>query len=152
MGLESDTGYYVVLASRAFMRVAEARLRPLGLGAAHMPVLLALTEQGSLTQKELARITQIKQPTAAALLQRMEAAGLVVRTPDSRDGRATLVSLTERGTSLLPVALDQRRQAIEAATTGLSPQEVELLNRLLAHVLVNLRAMVHGSDDGQPAP
>jgi MarR family transcriptional regulator for hemolysin len=151
VGLESDTGYYVVLASRAFMRVAEARLRPLGLGAAHMPVLLALTERGSLTQKELARITQIKQPTAAALLQRMEAAGLVVRTPDSRDGRATLVSLTERGRSLLPVALDQRRQAIEAATAGLSPQEVESLNSLLAHVLHNLRAMFSGSDDSHPA-
>lgn len=152
MELEPDTGYYVVLASRAFMRVAEARLRPLGLGAAHMPVLFALTEQGSLTQKELARITQVKQPTAAALLQRMEAAGLVVRTPDPRDGRATLVTLTERGTSLLPVALERRRQAIEAATTGLSPQEVASLHRLLAHVLVNLRAMVDGSDDGQPAP
>jgi len=152
VGLEPDTGYYVVLASRAFMRVAEARLRPLGLGAAHMPVLLALTEQGSLTQKELARITQIKQPTAAALLQRMEAAGLVVRAPDSRDGRATLVSLTERGTSLLPVALDQRRQAIEAATAGLSPQEVESLNSLLARVMVNLRALVNGSADGQPTP
>jgi MarR family transcriptional regulator for hemolysin len=152
VGLESDTGYYVVLASRAFTRVAEARLRPLGLGAAHMPVLLALTEHGSLTQKELARITQVKQPTAAALLHRMEAAGLVVRTPDSRDGRATLVSLTERGTSLLPVALDQRRQAIDAATAGLSPQEVETLNLLLAHVLVNLWGLVNGSDDGQPAP
>lgn len=144
MNVEHDTGYYVILASRAFIRVAEVRLRPLGLGVAHMPVLVALAEKGSLTQTEIAQRTHVEQPTAAALLQRMDAAGLLDRSPDPRDRRSTRISLSARASALLPEALGLRQQAVSAATAGLSADEVELLNDLLRRVLVNLDRMAEG--------
>ncbi len=145
MDLEPDTGYFVVLVARAFMRVAEARLRPLGLGPAHMPILVALSARGPLSQKDLARHARIEQPTAAALLQRMEAAGLITRSPDPRDRRATKVSQTQHAIALLPVALDQRAQTIGAATATLTAEEIHTLDALLARVLINLEALVDDS-------
>ncbi|MEP6697883.1 MAG: MarR family transcriptional regulator [Pseudonocardiales bacterium] len=127
------------------MRVAEARLRPLGLGVAHMPVLIALAREGSLTQKEIAQRTHVEQPTAAALLQRMDAAGLTDRSPNPSDRRSTRISLSARAAALLPEALGLRQQTVSAATAGLSATDVELLNDLLGRVLANLDMMVEGS-------
>ena len=53
MNIDYDTGYFVTRTARAFMRVAEAQLRPLGLGVAHIPVLLCLAEEGALTQANI---------------------------------------------------------------------------------------------------
>lgn len=147
MELPHDTGYYVTLAARAFKRVAEARMRPLGLGVAHMPVLIALSENGALTQRDIAQRTHIEQPTAAALLQRMEAAGWIERSPDPRDRRASRISLSATARAVLPKALRLRQDSIAAATAGLSAAEVEQLQDLLGRVLDNLDAMVDAQVD-----
>lgn len=148
MDIDHDTGYSVTLTARAFVRVAEARLRPLGLGVAHVPVLVALAEEGALTQREIARRTHVEQPTAAALLQRMDAAGLIERSPDPRDRRATRISLSTHAHVVLPEALHLLGQANTAATAGLSAAQIDVLHDLLWRVLANLDRMIEGQGDG----
>ena len=150
MNIDHDTGYSVTLTARAFMRVAEARLRLIGLGVAHVPALVALAEEGSLTQREIAQRTHVEQPTAAALLQRMSAAGLIDRSPDPDDRRSTRITLSRRAHVVLPDALRLLGQANTAATAGLSAAEVEVLHDLLRRVLANLDAMIEGQ--GKDAP
>jgi DNA-binding MarR family transcriptional regulator len=149
MNIDRDTGYFVTRTARAFMRVAEAQLRPLGLGVAHIPVLVCLGEEGALTQAEIAQRTHVEQPTAAALLQRMDKAGLLERSPDPRDRRATRISLSARARKLLPEALDLLKLSNGEATAGLSRAEIETLHALLRRVLANLVAMI---DRGQDLP
>ncbi|WP_158228407.1 MarR family winged helix-turn-helix transcriptional regulator [Pseudonocardia sp. MH-G8] len=145
MDIDRDTGYFVTRTARAFMRVADAQLRPLGLGVAHVPVLLCLAEEGALTQTELARRTHVEQPTAAALLQRMSRAGLVERSPDPRDHRATRITPSARAEQLLPRALELLGHSNGEATAGLSAAEIETLHELLGRVLGNLTNMIDGS-------
>jgi MarR family transcriptional regulator, transcriptional regulator for hemolysin len=142
MDIELDTGYFVTRTARAFMRVAEAWLRPLGMGVAHVPVLVCLAEEGSLTQAEIAQRTFVEQPTAAALLQRMAKAGLIDRTPDPRDRRATRLSLSPHAEEVMPAALDLLTAANSRATAGLSAAEIETLHDLLRRVLTNLATMI----------
>ncbi len=144
MAIDYDTGYYVTRTARAFMRVADARVRPLGLGVAHLPVLVCLAEDGPLTQTEIARRVHVEQPTAALLLQRMAKAGLIDRSPDPHDGRATLVTLSDHARGLLPDALALLTAANEAATADLSDAEVVVLRDLLGRVLVNLTTTIDG--------
>ncbi|WP_225411631.1 MarR family winged helix-turn-helix transcriptional regulator [Stigmatella hybrida] len=141
MDIDYDTGYFVTRTARAFMRVAEAQLRPLGLGVAHIPVLLCLAEEGALTQAEIAQRTHVEQPTAAALLQRMAKAGLIERSPDPRDRRATLIRLSPRAEEVMPKALKLLGQSNGEATAGLSAKELETLHGLLRRVLANLTEM-----------
>ncbi|WNG22312.1 MarR family transcriptional regulator [Cystobacter fuscus] len=141
MDIDYDTGYFVTRTARAFMRVAEAQLRPLGLGVAHLPVLICLAEEGSLTQAEIAQRTHVEQPTAAALLQRMDKAGLIEKSPDPSDRRATRIRLSARAEKLLPRALELLGRSNDEATAGLSAKELETLHGLLRRVLANLSVM-----------
>ncbi|MBV9594825.1 MAG: MarR family transcriptional regulator [Actinobacteria bacterium] len=52
---------------------------------------------GPLRISELAEREGLTQPGMTALINRLEADGLAVRSPDPTDGRAALVSLTESG-------------------------------------------------------
>lgn len=147
MDIDYDTGYFVTRTARAFMRIAEAQLRPLGLGVAHLPVMICLAEEGSLTQADLAQRTHVEQPTAAALLQRMDKAGLIKRSPDPRDRRATRIRLSARAEEVMPQALELLSQTNGEATAGLSAEEIETLHGLLRRVLANLAALTDDDRD-----
>ncbi len=141
----SHVGYHVARAARLGARVGEARLRPLGLGAAYLPVLSMLSDGGRLAQRDLAARARIEQPTMAQLLARMDRAGLIRRSPDPADGRSQLVSLTERARSRLPAARAVLTRGDREATAGLTGRDVATLRRLLGRVIGNLEAM---ADEG----
>ncbi len=67
-------------------------------------VLVPLYERDGLRMGELARCSGLSKQALTTLVRKVEAAGLVVRTPDPKDARAVRVSLTERGEELRPVA------------------------------------------------
>lgn len=66
---------------------------------------------------DLAEQAQISKQTATALVDKLEQAGLVERTPDTTDGRARLVRLSVKGKEALPIARAEE-QRIEAEWTA----------------------------------
>src|SRR3954468_8212858 len=88
----ASPGHLISLAARGFARLSEARLKPLGFGVGHLPVLVALQEGRADTQRDLARFAKIEQPSMAQVLARMERDGLIQRTPDAADGRSHRVA------------------------------------------------------------
>ena len=80
--------------ARQLRRLADRRLKPLGLSWSHLPIINALAANEALSQKALAEIAAIEQPTMVATLARMERDGAILRRPDPRDGRSVLFSLT----------------------------------------------------------
>jgi len=93
-GEELSLGYLMHWGARLMRRLADRRLKPLGLSSAHLPVLNALIAQDELSQKALAGIAEIEQPTMAATLARMERDGIVLRRQDPNDKRSALYALT----------------------------------------------------------
>ena len=134
-------GHYLSRIARGLTRVGDARLRPLGLATAQLPVLSMLRNGDRLAQSELARLAKVEQPTMAQLLERMERDGLVRRDPDPRDRRSSLVSLTDAAIEKLPAGRQALRQANTEMTEGLSDAEVTTLVRLLRRVLDNVETM-----------
>src|SRR5208337_1466745 len=88
----STPGHLISLAARGFARLSEARLKPLGFGVGHLPVLIALQDGRADTQRDLARFAKIEQPSMAQMLVRMERDGLIQRTPDATDGRSSRIA------------------------------------------------------------
>ncbi|WP_222441153.1 MarR family winged helix-turn-helix transcriptional regulator [Streptomyces qinzhouensis] len=127
-------------AARVLARLNDRRLRPLGLTFGQMPVLAALKQGGPLSQKELARLARIEQPSMAQLLARMERDGLVERTPDPADRRVSLIALTDKGLAKQPQAYSTLLDTNNRALDGFSAQEVEVLQTLLGRLLANLDA------------
>src|SRR5260370_27635247 len=88
----STPGHLISLAARGFARLSEARLKPLGFGVGHLPVLVALQDGQIGSQRDLARFARIEQPSMAHMLARMERDGLIQRVPDPADGRSSRIS------------------------------------------------------------
>jgi len=130
-----SAGYMTNWAARLFARAIDRRLKPLGIATGQLPVFFALGAGGALTQKALAEIASIEQPTMAATLARMERDGLISRRADPKDGRSALVALT-------PTAFDKARQVRAAvdevnaiALSALDPAERDAFRRMLSRVV-----------------
>lgn len=134
----STPGHLISLAARGFTRLAEARLKPLGFGVGHLPVLVALRDGQASTQRDLARFARIEQPPMAQMLARMERDGLIARTPDPADGRSSRITLTEAAQARLPEAIATLLRGNREALAGFTDAEAGQLTDLLTRLIANL--------------
>jgi MarR family transcriptional regulator for hemolysin len=134
----STPGHLISLASRGFTRLSEARLKPLGFGVGHLPVLVALRDGRASTQRDLARFARIEQPPMAQMLARMERDGLIRRAPDPADGRSSRITLTPAAEARLPDAIDALLRGNQEVLRGFTDQEAVTLADLLTRLIANL--------------
>lgn len=134
----STPGHLISLAARGFARLSEARLKPLGFGVGHLPVLVALRDGRAGTQRDLARFAKIEQPPMAQMLARMERDGLIKRAPDPADGRSSRITLTKFAEARLPDAVKVLLRGNREATRDFTDEEVALLVTLLTRLIANL--------------
>lgn len=139
-------GHLISLAARAFARLSEARLKPLGFGVGCLPVLVALKSGRARTQRDLARFAKMEQPSMAQMLARMERDGLIRRTPDPADGRSSLVALTKLAEARLPEACTVLFQGNREALDGFAEDEAVQLVNLVARLIANLERIEHGEE------
>ncbi|MQB41012.1 MarR family transcriptional regulator [Rhizobium sp. ICMP 5592] len=134
----STPGHLISLAARGFVRLSEARLKPLGFGVGQLPVLVALQNGKASTQRDLARFAKVEQPPMAQMLARMERDGLIRRTPHPDDGRSSRIVLTKVAQARMPDAIETlfkgNRDALDGFTEEEAVQFVALLTRLIANL------------------
>jgi MarR family transcriptional regulator for hemolysin len=131
-------GHLISRTARLMARLGDERFQPLGLAIAQLPVFGALKDGASLTQKELAKMAQIEQPTMAQLLARMERDGLILRTANPDDKRSSLISLTPLALKKIPKARAILLEGNAEILEGFSDREVATLCRLLLRIVKNL--------------
>jgi len=115
---------------RGMDRVIEAN----GLNAASFDVLATLRRSGSpyaLSPSELMEWTMVTSGTMTNRLDRLEAAGLVARTPDPKDGRGSVVSLTRNGFELIEQVIGDHVANQQSLTSALQEADRVELDRLL---------------------
>jgi DNA-binding MarR family transcriptional regulator len=142
----STPGHLISLAARGFVRLSEARLKPLGFGVGHLPVLIALQDGQADTQRDLARFAKIEQPSMAQMLVRMERGGLIQRTPDAIDGRSSRIALTKAAKARLPDACAVLLQGNREALSGFTDAEAAQLVALITRVIANLDRIANAPD------
>ncbi|WP_029363959.1 MarR family winged helix-turn-helix transcriptional regulator [Herbaspirillum lusitanum] len=126
--------------SRALLKPVDDRLREVGISTSQLPVLVALKDGSKRTQKELAELAGVEQPSMAQLLGRMERDNLIVREASPTDRRSSLVSLTEHAHQLLEPGRVVLREIDQDVCVVLSREEKELLVGLLQRLIKNLAA------------
>jgi MarR family transcriptional regulator for hemolysin len=101
-------------------------------------VLMALKGEEHAAQRELAQVIGIEGPTLTHHLNRMEAAGLVIRTRDPDNRRVHRVELTRAGDDLFlrllgtVIAFDRRLRV------GLAADDLAVLGGLLSRLRANV--------------
>lgn len=126
------------MASRGLMRLAERRLKPFGASAGQLPVFYLLRDGGAMSQRDMARLARIEQPSMAQTLARMERDGLIRRAPNPDDGRSSLISLTKKALAKMPALRDALHAGRAELVEGFSEAEVATLCDLLKRLNRNL--------------
>ena len=133
-----SAGYMTNWAARLFARAIDQRLKLIGVSSGQLPVFFALAGGKALTQKELARLAAIEQPTMASTLARMERDGLIERTPDPNDGRSSLVSLSAKAKRKADLVMQAITEVNASTLEVLSPAERAAYLDSLAKIIAAL--------------
>lgn len=97
-------------------------------------VLIVLNETGPIQQSDLTRRLGIQAASASEVLGKLEAAGLILRSPSRQDRRTIEVSLTASGKSAAAAAKRERDQRHERMFSCISEEEKAQLLALLEKV------------------
>lgn len=102
-----------------------------------IPILCMLDRcDGTLSQQELGMRFELKPGSLSEILSKMETAGLIERTRDTKDRRQLFVHLTEAGQELAQREHDKREAFRRAAFTALTVEEQEQLADMLEKIRV----------------
>lgn len=100
-----------------------------GLSAAQASVISVLVYGGPSNISRLAAAEQVQVPTMSRLVKDLEAAGLVTRSADTADARASLIEAAPRAHALLETARALRLGRLERALAACAPADRALLAR-----------------------
>src|SRR3954454_5020810 len=108
----------IMRAHQILIAELDAMLRPYGIPFSRYEalVLLVHSHDGALPLSKIGERLQVHATSVTNVIDRLEAAGLVRREPNPRDGRGTLAVITDQG-----------RQVVDQATRELHRNEFGLL-------------------------
>lgn len=115
--------------------VMQRGLAERGLSGARAEMLLVLGEAGPLVQRRLSESLRCTPRYVTALIDELEADGLLKRGPHPSDRRATLVSLTRRGSAAASRMAAERREAAQWLLGDASPGDLAAVVAIADQVL-----------------
>lgn len=135
---EHSLGFQVRRCHRAFDRVLSGHLAPSGLSSGFWYFLRALWQENGATQKRLAQLNNVTEPTAVAVLGAMERLGVVRRERNTLDRRKVNVFLTERADNLKAELMPVAHRINEIAGAGIATADIETCLSVLDRMSENL--------------
>jgi DNA-binding MarR family transcriptional regulator len=118
---------------KAFDRLAVG----LGVTRAQWKVLFKLTRYPGLRQVELADMLDLEPITLCRIVDRLEEAGLVERTPDPEDRRAWRLHVTAKAQPLIAKLMGVGDELVDHAFAGIDRKDIELTRQVLARIREN---------------
>ena len=120
----------IMRAQQILIAELDGMLRPFGITFSRYEalVLLVHSRAGALPLSKIGERLQVHATSVTNVIDRLEAAGLVRREPNPRDGRGTLAVITDEGRDVAAKATAE----LNAARFGMSALRVEDMQRLFA--------------------
>lgn len=148
---------YSVQAGAAFERLFELTvllgehmergLAERGLTRARAAVLWQLYHYGPVTQRVISQALRVTPRNVTGLVDALEADGFVARAPHPTDRRATLVTLTEHGSTVAAALHAEEQEGAGWLFAGVPAADLTRFVITLDRVLARLRSVVAVSAD-----
>ncbi|MCK7543675.1 MarR family transcriptional regulator [Marinobacter bryozoorum] len=124
--------------TRRWRKLLDERLKDLGVTQARWSTMVYLQRGGEgLTQRELAHLMAIENPTLVRLLDSLEEQGLIERRPCKRDRRARRLYLTSGGERFMS-DLNQRGNLLrDQLLEGVEDKDLEVALSVFERVMEN---------------
>lgn len=134
--MRAEFPFAVARVTRRWRKLLDERLKDLGVTQARWTTMFYLQRGGEgLTQRELATLMAIENPTLVRLLDSLEQQNLIERRPCPNDRRARRLHLTPDGASFMKVLNERAAELREEMLAGISDEAisdtVEVFHRIL---------------------
>jgi DNA-binding MarR family transcriptional regulator len=120
--------------AHALRKAFTRRAASVGVTGAQWRVLFKLTLKPDLRQTDLADLLDIEPITLTRIIDRLQEAGLVERTPDPTDRRAWRLHVTAKAQPVVGKLRAIADEMTADAFAGIDPDDIEVTRRVLAQV------------------
>jgi DNA-binding MarR family transcriptional regulator len=104
-----------------------SRLTGVDMSYTSLLILEQMKDDGTTRMTELAQAVGVTSTTVTRRIQDLEKCGLILRTPDGQDGRASIVTLSEEGRQVADLVGRARFEILRGALENWSEEEMECL-------------------------
>ena len=105
-----------------------------GLVPSHGDILVCLYKNGKMTMKDIANCIHRTKPTVTVLVDKLEKLGYIKREASEEDNRSTNIVLTQKGEDFKVTFEKISNELNKMLYKNLSPEESELIEKLLRKV------------------
>lgn len=120
----------------------ERELGAFGLTQSRTHVMWVVHHRGPLIQRDIADAMGVTPRHVTTLVDELVEAGLAFRNPHPSDRRAVLVSLSDKGTSLMEAIAADHEQLAASLTEGWTSGEVDELRGRVEAVIARLGTLI----------
>ncbi|MBC5745666.1 MarR family transcriptional regulator [Lachnospiraceae bacterium MD308] len=116
------------------------RLKRLGITSSQCEVLdfLLQSSKDEVTQRDIERALNLKNPTVTGLLKRLDEKGFILSVPSGKDKRCKNIYLTEKAYDIQRRMEMERKKLDKMLTLGMTKKEIDALYKMLNRVLYNI--------------
>ena len=120
--------------AHALRKAFGRRVASLGVTGAQWKVLFKLTLKPGLRQTDLADMLDLEPITLTRIIDRLQEAGLVERSPDPTDRRAWRLHVTAKAEPVVEKLRAIAAELTAEAFAGVNPKDIETTRKVLAQV------------------
>lgn len=133
-------GFLVKQINNVFEKELNDRLRGIGITSSQCAVLdyLFHTNKEEVSQRDVERNLNLKNPTVTGLLKRLDEKGYILCVPNEEDKRKKNIYLTEKAYDIQRRMEADRKKLDKRLTMGMSKKEVDAVSRALEKMLYNI--------------
>jgi DNA-binding MarR family transcriptional regulator len=135
--LTTSLGYYLTKARNVLVERTDRAVKPLGLTAQQIGVILMLSSRRASTPFELSRAMSYDSGSMTRLLDRLEKKGFIVRSRSSDDRRMVKLELTQQGHDAARQLPSLGAAVLNEQLRGFSADDHATLIRLLGRFIAN---------------
>lgn len=133
-------GFMIKQVNNVYEKDLNERLRMIGITASQCAVLdfLFHTSKEEVSQRDVERALNLKNPTVTGLLKRLDEKGYILCVPNANDKRRKNIYLTEKAYDIQRRMESDRRKLDRELTRGMTKREVAALRKNLEKLLYNI--------------
>ena len=133
-------GFMIKQINNVYEKDLNERLKTIGITASQCAVLdyLFHTSKEEVSQRDVERSLNLKNPTVTGLLKRLDEKGYILCVPNASDKRKKNIYLTEKAYDIQRRMENDRRKLDKELTRGMTKREIAALRKNLEKLLYNI--------------
>lgn len=124
--------------NKRIMRYLNSKLESYDITLEQWNVLLKLSQENEINQKQLAQKVDKDQPTLARILDILERKNLIERRANESDKRAFKLNITDDGINLKNEVIPYIEQYFKNIISGISEGELEIFKKVMIKISSNI--------------